>query len=67
MIESPCIKVCQKHTVDGLDYCVGCYRTMDEIVWWDQLEDHVKRHIIKLCENRRHNMHKNISTKGGHG
>jgi len=58
MIESPCIKVCQKHTVDGLDYCAGCYRTMDEIVWWNQLEDHVKKHIVKLCENRRQNMHK---------
>jgi len=60
LAKSPCIHVCQKHTVDGLDYCAGCYRTMDEIQWWPKFEDHIQEHIVKQCHNRRNHIHKDM-------
>jgi predicted Fe-S protein YdhL (DUF1289 family) len=34
-IESPCIGVCSIDDTSG--FCVGCYRTVDEIKnWWDK-------------------------------
>jgi predicted Fe-S protein YdhL (DUF1289 family) len=34
-IESPCIGVCAMDETTG--YCLGCYRTIDEIkTWWDK-------------------------------
>ncbi len=31
---SPCIRQC---ALDEYGYCVGCYRTMDEIVRWSDM------------------------------
>lgn len=56
MTTSPCIKVCQKHTVGGLAYCVGCYRTMEEIEHWNAFEDHIKNFVIRQCSNRRNHI-----------
>ncbi|HNZ57138.1 MAG TPA: DUF1289 domain-containing protein [Methylophilaceae bacterium] len=34
-IESPCVGVCAMDEATG--YCLGCYRTIDEIKsWWDK-------------------------------
>lgn len=55
--KSPCIRVCQMHTVEGLDYCAGCYRTVEEIQYWTQFEDHVKEYIVEQCSNRRNQIH----------
>lgn len=35
-IQSPCIKKCHLHD-DG--YCVGCFRTLEEITTWRDLTD----------------------------
>jgi predicted Fe-S protein YdhL (DUF1289 family) len=60
MAKSPCIKVCQLHTVEGLAYCAGCYRTPEEIQYWTQFEDHVQEYINEQCHNRRHNIHESM-------
>lgn len=57
MVESPCIKVCQIHTVEGLEYCAGCYRTLEEIKHWQDMEDHIKEYVIRMCYNRRNKLH----------
>jgi uncharacterized protein len=49
-IESPCIGVCSMDDLTGL--CLGCYRTLDEIQnWWDL--DHVaKQKVIEKASAR---------------
>ena len=49
-IPSPCIGVCQS---GPKGYCLGCYRSRDERLYWIQLEADVKRKIIKACQRRK--------------
>lgn len=49
-IPSPCIGVCQSGKTG---YCLGCYRSRDERLYWHQLDAEVKRRIIKACNRRR--------------
>ena len=35
-IESPCVGQC---CLDDKDMCVGCFRMMDEILSWGQVDD----------------------------
>ena len=42
MIRSPCIAVCELRN----GYCVGCGRTMDEIVEWSSATDARKEDIL---------------------
>lgn len=49
-IASPCIGVCSMDDLSGL--CMGCFRTIDEIrSWWD-LDDHSKQAIIAQATTR---------------
>jgi predicted Fe-S protein YdhL (DUF1289 family) len=48
-VESPCIDVCR---MDG-ELCVGCYRTLDEIVRWSTASDDDKREILTAVAQRR--------------
>ena len=43
--ESPCVGIC---TLDETDICLGCYRTLDEIASWEDLD--VARHEAILSE-----------------
>lgn len=51
MLNSPCDGNCK------LDYktkiCMGCYRTMDEILKWISLTDEQKQNINQLAEQRK--------------
>ena len=49
-IPSPCIGVCQS---GKSGYCLGCYRSRDERLYWHQLDAEVKRRIIKACNRRK--------------
>ncbi len=49
-IPSPCIGVCES---GDKGYCKGCFRTRDERVYWHQVNDDVKRKIIKACYLRK--------------
>lgn len=49
-IPSPCIGVCQ---AGPNGYCLGCFRSRDERLYWIQLEPDVKRKIVKACQRRK--------------
>jgi uncharacterized protein len=49
-IASPCIGVCSMDDLSGL--CMGCFRTIEEIRnWWD-LDDTSKQAIIAQASER---------------
>ena len=51
-IPSPCIGVCQS---GARGFCVGCFRSRDERLYWNKLDSDAKRIIIKasLARKRR--------------
>jgi predicted Fe-S protein YdhL (DUF1289 family) len=50
-VPSPCINVCRMQA-DG-DMCIGCLRTLDEIVAWADAGEQEKRAILALVAQRR--------------
>lgn len=49
-IDSPCIGVCSMDDLSGL--CMGCFRTMEEIQnWWD-MDDASKQGVIDQASER---------------
>ncbi|QJR79997.1 DUF1289 domain-containing protein [Alteromonas pelagimontana] len=49
-VPSPCIGVCQS---GGRGYCIGCYRSRDERLYWLQVDDATRRKIIAACQRRK--------------
>ena len=47
--QSPCISIC---TLDENDVCMGCLRTLDEIVDWTMLSDDEKRSVLANVAER---------------
>lgn len=47
---SPCIRVC---TLDENDLCLGCYRTLAEIVAWSGMSAAEQRAVIDALPARR--------------
>ena len=50
-IESPCIRECRVDQVSG--YCVGCFRTLREISYWETYTPVEQRRVMALIETRR--------------
>lgn len=50
MVKSPCINVCK---LNENQICVGCYRSLDEIDEWSNLNDKEKIKIIEKTKERR--------------
>jgi len=50
-IESPCTSVCKMDP--DTDYCLGCWRTREEIKVWKESGDDVRMDIIKRLHERR--------------
>ncbi|WP_435236887.1 DUF1289 domain-containing protein [Psychromonas sp. PT13] len=48
--ESPCVRSC---CLDGNDVCLGCYRTLNEILNWVKSPEQDKQLIISNCEFRK--------------
>ena len=48
--ESPCRRAC---TLDREDICVGCGRTLDEILEWSRAATERKQAIVAAAEQRR--------------
>lgn len=48
-IPSPCIGRCEMNTQG---YCVGCYRSRQERFNWSTMNQHEKRNILRLCQQR---------------
>ena len=50
-ILSPCNSVCKMDENSGL--CLGCWRTIDEIVAWGSRSDDAKKKILALIKSRK--------------
>lgn len=50
-VPSPCVSICTMNPDTG--YCLGCYRTIDEIALWSTLPERDKRHVWALLPERR--------------
>ena len=48
-INSPCIGLC---AVNDDNICIGCYRSLQEIGTWLQLDDKSKTQILANCHDR---------------
>lgn len=48
-VASPCVNVCR---MEG-DYCVGCWRSLDEIACWSRASDERRRLILAAVAQRR--------------
>ncbi|MGZ8269564.1 MAG: DUF1289 domain-containing protein [Methylophilus sp.] len=49
-IQSPCIGVCSMDDLSGL--CLGCYRTLEEIQGWWDLDNTGKKAVIEQASER---------------
>lgn len=49
-IESPCIRNC---CLDESDICVGCFRSLDEILEWSKASENDKKMILLKTQTRR--------------
>ena len=49
-VESPCVSICTINDASGL--CDGCFRTLDEIAVWSQLDNAAKREVWHRIEQR---------------
>lgn len=49
-IESPCISICTMN--DDTGFCLGCYRTLEEIQDWWGLDNIKKQAIVDAAEKR---------------
>lgn len=49
-IPSPCVGVCSIDESNG--FCQGCFRTLDEICQWWDLDNAGKAEVIKLANAR---------------
>lgn len=49
-IPSPCIGVCE---ANNRGYCKGCLRSRDERLYWLKFSEADKRHVVRLCQQRK--------------
>ena len=47
---SPCNGICKIDQTTG--YCIGCLRTLEEVVDWPMLSSREKREVIELIGKR---------------
>ncbi|MGZ8143503.1 MAG: DUF1289 domain-containing protein [Methylosarcina sp.] len=47
---SPCIRNC---CLDKADVCLGCFRSLAEIISWGQADEMIRRTILKNVDQRR--------------
>jgi hypothetical protein len=50
-VESPCNRICTMDERTG--WCLGCWRTIGEIMEWGPASDERKREILRLLEERK--------------
>lgn len=50
--DSPCVRNC---CLDKDDICLGCFRTVEEIMQWHEMSDEQKKQILEKAEVRKKN------------
>lgn len=48
-VASPCVSIC---ALDEHDICLGCQRSVDEIIRWSTLNDDERREVLQRCHER---------------
>ncbi|MZI93308.1 DUF1289 domain-containing protein [Vibrio sp. CAIM 722] len=51
-VKSPCIRRC---CLDEHDVCVGCFRTLNEILAWNEANAQERQDILQCCAQRAKN------------
>ncbi len=59
-IENPCVRHC---CLDPKDVCLGCFRTLDEILAWSAANN-AERTVILTKANKRRSLSKQGGTTG---
>ncbi len=49
-LPSPCINVCKMDGQNG--HCLGCLRTIDEIIAWSRADEGYKRQVWQALQQR---------------
>ncbi|MCK9290098.1 MAG: DUF1289 domain-containing protein [Bacteroidales bacterium] len=49
-IKSPCQNIC---VYDSDNICIGCYRSLDEVVNWDRYTEEMKMQVLENIARRR--------------
>jgi predicted Fe-S protein YdhL (DUF1289 family) len=49
-IWSPCIRQC---CLDKDDICLGCFRSLDEIIGWTEVNEEARQQFFKKAKTRR--------------
>jgi len=49
-VQSPCIENCK---LNDEKICLGCFRTIEEIVQWQEMDDKLRREVLHKTESRR--------------
>ncbi len=49
-VPSPCVRNCCLNTDD---VCLGCFRTVSEIVAWGQADSNKRKSILRIAEQRK--------------
>ena len=49
-IVTPCVNICRMD--DANHYCIGCFRTLEEIKGWSQMTDAERAAVIAQLESR---------------
>ncbi|MFW9610620.1 MAG: DUF1289 domain-containing protein [Fluviibacter sp.] len=49
-VETPCVNICRMDAHNH--YCIGCWRTLDEIQRWAAMSDDERTQIMTQLESR---------------
>ncbi|GGB73399.1 DUF1289 domain-containing protein [Shewanella inventionis] len=49
LVETPCVRQC---CLDSNDVCLGCHRSLDEILAWHSMNDQQKVALIEILQQR---------------
>ena len=64
-VASPCTRVCRIDDPSGL--CIGCLRTLDEIVRWGSMDEAGRRRVRSALPTRRLGSPDNVGPPAGDG
>jgi predicted Fe-S protein YdhL (DUF1289 family) len=56
-VQSPCIENC---CLNNDNVCLGCFRSIAEIIQWQQMDNSMRLEVLRQAENRK----KEQNTKG---
>lgn len=51
-LDSPCVGVCTIYKRGEISVCGGCWRTMNEIARWRELDRSARAKVLEACDAR---------------